>query len=67
MTEPDRVLLILKEVQTELRAHSAELRNLNARLSLEFREIHDRLRRLDERMGSFASPRETPDQRRQLS
>jgi DNA-binding Lrp family transcriptional regulator len=47
MVEPDRTLLILDELRAEIRMNSIELRNLNARLTLEFSEIQDRLRRLD--------------------
>lgn len=46
MVEPDRTLLILNEIRAELRA-------MNARMTLEFSEIHDRLRRIDERIDGF--------------
>jgi hypothetical protein len=43
----DRAWLLLKDIRAEMRITSIELRNLNAQLTLEFSEIHDRLRRLD--------------------
>jgi len=53
MVEPDRTLLILNEIRATLAAHSAQFVALNARLDSEFSEIHDRLRRLDERIDGF--------------
>lgn len=53
MVEPDRTLLVLMEIRATLSVHSAEFKALNARLDSEFSEIHDRLRRLDERVDGF--------------
>ena len=43
MAEPDRTLLVLREIRDEIRS-------MSARMTFEFSEIHDRLRRLDERI-----------------
>jgi len=55
MVEPDRTLLILNEIRAELRVHTEQFRAINARLDSEFGEIHERLRRLDERIDGFIS------------
>jgi hypothetical protein len=47
MAEIDRTLLVLKEIREELKS-------MNARMTFEFSEVHDRLRRLDERLDGFA-------------
>jgi hypothetical protein len=44
MAEIDRTLL--KEIREELKS-------MNARMTFEFSEVHDRLRRLDERLDGF--------------
>jgi hypothetical protein len=49
----DRTLLVLNEIRSILQVHSAEFKALDARLDREFSEIHDRLRRLDERIDGF--------------
>jgi hypothetical protein len=46
VVEPDRTLLVLTEIQTELRRQGA-------RMDSEFNDIRDRLQRLDERIGGF--------------
>lgn len=46
MPEPDRLLLILNEIRARLTA-------MDARMTSEFSEVHDRLRRLDERMDGI--------------
>jgi hypothetical protein len=56
MMEPDRTLLILNEIRAELRA-------LNARMTFEFSEIHDRLRRIDERIDGFVTRVEVLERR----
>jgi division protein CdvB (Snf7/Vps24/ESCRT-III family) len=49
----DRTLLVLNEIRSILHVHSARFDALDARLNREFSEIHDRLRRLDERIDEF--------------
>lgn len=56
MVEPDRTLLILNEIRGELRRVNTRLDSIDRRLDLEFSEIHDRLRRLDERIDGFTIP-----------
>ena len=56
MVEPDRTLLILNEIRGELRRVNTRLDSIDRRLDLEFSEIHDRLRRLDERIDEFTIP-----------
>ncbi len=56
MVEPDRTLLILNEIRGELRRVNTRLDSIDRRLDLEFSEIHDRLRRLDERIDGFTVP-----------
>jgi tetrahydromethanopterin S-methyltransferase subunit G len=56
MVEPDRALLILNEIRGELRRVNTRLDSIDRRLDLEFSEIHDRLRRLDERIDGFTIP-----------
>ena len=56
MVEPDRTLLILNEIRGELRRINTRLDSIDRRLDLEFSEIHDRLRRLDERIDGFTIP-----------
>ena len=56
MVEPDRTLLILNEIRGELRRVNTRLDSIDRRLDLEFSEIHDRLRRLDERIDKFTIP-----------
>ena len=56
MVEPDRTLLILNEIRGELRRVNTRLDSIDRRLDLEFGEIHDRLRRLDERIDGFTIP-----------
>jgi c-di-GMP-binding flagellar brake protein YcgR len=53
MVEPDRTLLILNEIRAELRRIGARVDAIDGRLTFEFSEIHDRLRRLDERIDGF--------------
>jgi hypothetical protein len=53
MPEPDRILLILRELRDEVRSNTVQLRSIQSRLDFEFSEIHDRLRRLDERIDGF--------------
>jgi hypothetical protein len=53
MAEPDRTLLILIAMRTTPAVHSPRFDALDARLTREFSEIHDRLRRLDERIDGF--------------
>ena len=56
MVDPDRTLLVLNEIRSILQVHSARFNALDARLDREFSEIHDRLRRLDERIDGFTIP-----------
>ena len=56
MVEPDRTLLILNEIRGELRRVNTRLDSIDRRLDLEFSEIHDRLRRLDERIDGWTIP-----------
>ncbi len=56
MVEPDRTLLILNEIRGALRRVNTRLDSIDRRLDLEFIEIHDRLRRLDERIDGFIVP-----------
>lgn len=56
MPEPDRTILILNEIRAELKA-------INARMTFEFSDIHDRLRRLDERIDGFFARVEALEQR----
>ena len=56
MVEPDRTLLVLNEIRGELRRVNTRLDSIDRRLDLEFSEIHDRLRRLDERIDGFTIP-----------
>ena len=46
MADPDRTLMLLREIRDDIRL-------MRARMDLEFSEIHDRLRRIDERMDGF--------------
>ena len=46
MVDPDRTLLILNEIRAEIRA-------MRAQMTSEFSEIHDRLRRMDERLDGL--------------
>jgi tetrahydromethanopterin S-methyltransferase subunit G len=56
MVDPDRTLLILNEIRGELRWINTRLDSIDRRLDFEFSEIHDRLRRLDERIDGFTIP-----------
>jgi tetrahydromethanopterin S-methyltransferase subunit G len=56
MVDPDRTLLILNEIRGELRWINTRLDSIDRRLDFEFGEIHDRLRRLDERIDGFTIP-----------
>ena len=46
VADPDRTLMLLREIRDDIRL-------MRARMDLEFSEIHDRLRRIDERMDGF--------------
>lgn len=48
MGDPDRTLIVLREIRDEIRS-------MNGRMTFEFSEIHDRLRRLDERLDGFVT------------
>lgn len=52
-TPPDRTLLILREIRDDMRTMNARMTAMDGRMTFEFSEIHDRLRRLDERIDGF--------------
>jgi len=53
MAEPDRTVLILNEIREDIRDIKGDLKRIDRRMDHEFSEIHDRLRRLDERIDGF--------------
>jgi|HubBroStandDraft_5_1064220.scaffolds.fasta_scaffold209755_3 hypothetical protein len=47
--------LLLREILADLKDIRSDLRRIDARMDREFSELHDRLRRLDERIDGFSA------------